>query len=335
MYGYRGRAARAFAGGVLCAALLQAGMAAAQGQAPGQAGADFPSRPVHVVMPYPPGGSDTIARIFTSKLSDTMGQPFLIDNRPGRNVASTYVAKSPPDGHTLLAVVPDFTIAPAVDPELTLDHIRDFTPLSLLSRAPYYLVVNSAVPAKSVRELLALMKSKPGQLHFGGAQNGGILHLTHTWFWTMGGVKGTFVPYKGIAQAVTDTLGGQIDGVIAIAVAVIPHVKAGKFRALGVTTAQRSADYPDIPTIAEQGLAGFDVSSFHGWSGPAGMRPAVVTRLAAEMARIVRLPDVTQRLATENSEGVGSSPEQFARFIATEIPRWKKLVQDAGIVIQN
>lgn len=320
----------------LAAMLLLAGLNSGHiATAQAQTTTDFPSRPVHIVMPYPPGGSDTLARIFTNKLTETMGQPFIIENRPGKNVAATYVAKSAPDGYTVLAVVPDFTIAPAIDKDLQLDMIKDFTPLSLLSRAPYYLVVNASLPAKSVRELAALMKARPNQLHFGGAQNGGILHLTNVWFWSHDNLKATFVPYKGIAQAVTDVLGGQIDGVFAIAVAVIPQVKAGKLRAIGVSTAQRSKDYPDIPSIAEQGVPGFDVSSFHGWSGPAGMRPAVVAKFSEELARITRLPDVAQRLAAENAEAVGSTAEQFSRFIATEIPRWRKLVQDAGIVIKD
>ena len=211
--------------------------------------------------------------------------------------------------------------------------VKDFAPISLMSRAPYLLYINPSIPAKSVRELIALAKAHPGKLNFGAGLPGSGTNFISVWFLSLANIKATYVPYKGVAQAVIDVVAGQIDAGFSTAVPLLPHLKSGRLRALGISTAQRSTLFPDIPPIAEQGLPGFDASTFHGWSAPAGTPPAIINKLSLELARIAKLPDVIESLRADNSEPVGSTPEQFRQFIAAEVPRWRKLVQDSGITV--
>jgi tripartite-type tricarboxylate transporter receptor subunit TctC len=294
-------------------------LAFAQGSVPGAG--DYPAKPVRVVVAQGAGGNaDSQARLFATKLSESLGRQFIVDNRPGRHISWTLVAKAPPDGYTLLVILPDFTYAPALFKNLPVDPIKDFAPISLMSRTPYLLVVNPTLPAK------------PGKLNFGGGISGSGTHLMATYLFTLAGIKVSYVPYKGVAQAVVDLLAGQIDAGFTTGSAVL-HVKSGKLRALGISTAQRSRLLPDIPTIAEQGVGGFDASAFHGWAAPAGTPPATVGKLSAEIVRIAKSPEIASALGNDNSEPVGSTPDQFKRFIAAEIPRWRKLVQDSGITV--
>jgi len=309
----------------IAAAVLLPGAVGAQGAA------GYPQKPVRVIVAQGAGGNaDVQARLFGAKLGESLGRQFVVDNRPGRHIAWTLVARAPADGYTLLVVLPDFTYAPALFSNLPVDPVRDFAPLSLMSRTPYLLVVNPSLPAKSVKDLVALAGSNPGKLNFGGGISGSGTHLMAVSLFTLADIRASYVPYKGVAQAVVDILAGQIDAGFTTGSAVT-HIKSGKLRALGISTPARSRMLPDIPTIAEQGVRGFDAAAFHGWAAPAGTPPALVAKLGAELAGIARSPDVAAALANDNSEPVGSTPGEFRQFIAAEIPRWRKLVQDSGI----
>ena len=293
----------------------------------------YPARPVRVVVAQGAGGNaDVQARLFAAKLGESLGRQFIVDNRPGRHISWTLVAKAPADGYTLLVVLPDFIYAPALFSNLPVDPARDFAPISLMSRTPYLLVINPAVAAKSVKELIALTNAAPGKLNFGGGIVGSGTHLMTVYLFTLAGIKASYVSYKGVAQAVVDTLAGQIDAGFTTGSAVT-HIKSGKLRALGISTAQRSRLLPDIPTIAEQGVSGFDAAAFHGWAAPAGTAAAIVGRLSSEIIAIAKSPEAAGALGNDNSEPVGTTPGEFRRFIANEIPRWRKLVRDSGITV--
>ncbi len=306
-------------------------LAYGQDSAPG-AGA-YPAKPVRVVVAQPAGGNaDAQARVFAGKLSETLGKQFVVDNRPGRHIAWAIVARAPADGYTLLAVLPDFIYAPALYSNLPVDPLKDFAPISLMSQTPYLLVANPALPAKSVKELIALARAHPGKLNFGGGILGTGTHLMSASFLSLAGIRASYVPYKGAAQAVNEILAGQIDAGFATAMAAM-QVRAGKLRGLGISTARRSKLFPDIPTIAEQGVRGFDASAFHGWAAPAGTPAAILNRLSAELVRIAKSAEIASALSGDNSEPVGSTPDQFRQFIAAEIPRWRKLIRDSGISV--
>lgn len=293
----------------------------------------YPMKPVRVIVAQPAGGNaDTQARLFATKLSERMGRQFVVDNRPGRNIAWSIVARAPADGYTLLAILPDFIYAPALYKNLPVDPIRDFAPLSLMTRTPYLLVVNPSLPAKSVKELITLANASPGKLNFGGGLLGTGTHLMSASFFSLANIKASYVSYKGAAQAVNEILAGQIDAGFATATAAF-QVRSGKLRGLGISTATRSRLLPDVPTIAEQGVRGFDASAFHGWAAPAGTSAAIIGKLGTELAGIAKSPEMAGALSNDNSEPVGSTPEQFRQFIAAEIPRWRKLIRDSGISV--
>jgi tripartite-type tricarboxylate transporter receptor subunit TctC len=313
---------------VLVAGLVP-GLALGQGAA--VRGDDYPVKPVRVIVAQPAGGNaDAQARLFAARLSESLGRQFIVDNRPGRHIAWTIAGKSPADGYTLLAVLPDFIFAPALYSNLPVDPLKDFAPISLMTQTPYLLVVNPAVPAKSVKELVVLALARPGKLNFGGGIAGTGTHLMSVLLFSLARIQATYVPYKGAAQAISEILAGQIEAGFATALAA-QHARTGKLRALGISTAQRSKLFPDLPTLAEQGVAGFDARAFHGWAAPAGTPPAIIGKLGAALVKAANSPELTVAVSNENSETVGSTPEQFRQFIAAEIPRWRKLVQDSGI----
>lgn len=289
---------------------------------------------MRVIVAQGAGGSvDVQSRLFAAKLSESLGRQFIVDNRPGRNIAWEIVARAAPDGYTLLAIVPDFTFAPALYRNLPVDPIKDFAPVSLTSRAPYLLTVHPALAAKSVQEFIALARAQPGKLNFGGGLSGSGTHLIAVWFQSLAAIKATYVPYKGgVAQATVDLLAGQIQAGFSTGSTIV-HIKSGRLRALGISTVQRSTSLPEIPTIAEQGLPGFDASTFHGFVTAAGVPAAVIRKLSSQLAAIAKLPEVVDKLRADNSEAVGSTPEQLQRFIGEEIPRWRKLVRESGISV--
>lgn len=298
-----------------------------------ESAAAWPSKPVRVIVAQAAGGSaDVVTRLFATKVSEQMGRQFIVENTPGRDVPWSTVARARPDGYTLMPVLPDFTFAPAIFPKLPVSPIKDFAPVSLMSRAPYLMVVNVNFPAKNIREFVAMAKADPGKLNFAGGLPGTGTHLIAISFLSQSGAKATYVPYKGVAQAMVDLLAGRVDSTFTTGSA-IPHIRSGKVRAMGLSTAQRSRLMPDIPTIQEQGVPGFDASSFHGWAATGGTPGPIVAKLSAELVKATKAPDVIQSLAGDNMEPVGTTPEEFRAFIAAEVPRWAKLVKDSGIKV--
>ena len=301
-----------------------------------QSAADYPSKTVRVIVGSAPGGSaDQVARILGQKLAENLKGQFVVDNRPGGGdtIATGLAAKSPADGYTLMVAAPSFTIAPSLYPSFPVDPIKDFAPVSLSTKAPLMLVVHPSLPVKSVKELIALAKAKPGALDM-AITTGSNNHFATAYFASMANINVTLVPYKGSGPSVLATVGGQTPALIVVSLAAMPQVKAGQLRVLGLTTAERSSVLPDIPTIAESGVPGYDVSSWNGWVAPAGTPAAIVSKLNAALVRDVRSPDVVKRIADIGAEPAGSSPEQFGQVLAAEVPRWRKVVKDLNLRVE-
>ena len=299
----------------------------AQAQAPA-----WPTKPVKIVVTFPPGGApDTLARVLADKWSQALGQTFTVDNKPGAggNIGSDFVAKSAADGTTLLiATVGTHAINPALYSAMPYNHVKDFTPVSFLASTPNLLVVNNAVPAKNVKELIALAGKTP--LTFGSSGSGTSIHLSGELFNTLANVKMQHIPYKGRAQAVPDLLGGRITMIFDNMPSALPLVKSGDVRAIAVTSAKRSAAAPDIPTIAESGLPGFEASSWFALMAPAGLPKEVLARINAETARVMNLPDVREKLTQLGLDVAPGSPEALASHIQTETVKWAKVVKESG-----
>ena len=316
------------------AGLLWAEMPAqAQTSAPAPApAAIWPTKPVKIVVTFPPGGApDTLARVLADKWGQLLGQTFTVDNKPGAggNIGADFVAKSPGDGSTLLiATVGTHAINPALYSAMPYNHVKDFTPISFLASTPNLLVVNNAVPAKNVQELIALAKKTP--LNFGSSGSGTSIHLSGELFNTLAGVKMQHIPYRGRAQAVPDLLGGRISLIFDNMPSVLPLVRSGDVRALGVTSATRSAAAPDIPTIAESGLPGFEATSWFALMGPAGLPKEVQSRINAETARVLNLPDVREKMAVLGLDLAPGSPQALAKVIQNETAKWANVVKESG-----
>jgi tripartite-type tricarboxylate transporter receptor subunit TctC len=320
---------------VAAAVVAAAGVASpAFAQAPALAGA-YPNRPIRFVVPFPAGGgNDTMARTIGNKLAAALGQQFVVDNRPGAGglIGAETAAHAAPDGYTLfLGGVASHGILPNLQPKLGYDPIKDFAPVSLIASAPLVLVVHPAVPVKSVKELVQFAKTKPGQLNFASNGTGGSSHLAAELFKMMTATDMVHVPYKGLAPALTDLLSGQVQLMFSSTVAMLPQVRAGRLRPLGITSVKRSAAMPDIPTVAEAGVAGFETASWYGVLAPAGTAKPIVERLNREIAKAVQLPDVRERLMSEGAEPVGGSPAEFAAHIKRELARWAQVIKQAGI----
>ena len=316
-------------------AALAAGVAFA---AAAQPAAVFPQKPVRVVVPQATGGATDIqARLFAAKMSQALGQQFIVDNRSGGGAAAVLafstVAKANPDGYTLLAVIPSFTFSPALYASYPVDPVRDFAPVSLLTRAPYLLVVNASTPAASVKELIALARARPGQLNFGAGNTGSGTHLITLWFLSAANIEALYVPYRSVGLATLDLVGGRLDATLANVLSIGHYVKTGKLRALGISTAQRSRALPDLPTIAEQGAPGYNASTFHGYAAPAGTPATIVGKLSEEFAKIVKSPEVAEKLSADGGEPVGSNPQEFRKLIAAEITVWNRVVRESGVKV--
>jgi len=299
----------------------------------------WPSKPVRVIVPQAPGGATDIqARLFAAKMSEGLGQQFIVDNRAGGGaaavVAFSLAAKANPDGYTLLAIIPSFTFSPALYQNYPVDPVKDFAPVSWMTRAPYLLVVNASSPAQSAGELIAQAKARPGELMFGAGNTGSGTHLVTLWFLAAANIKATYVPYRSTGIAMLDLAGGRIDATLANVLSAGPQVKTGKLRALGISTAQRSSVLPGLPTIAEQGAPGYNASTFHGYAVPAGTPAAIVNKLSAAFARIVRSPDVAGKLAADGGEPIGSTPREFRDFIAAEVRVWRRIVKESHVRIE-
>lgn len=294
----------------------------------------YPVKQVRLIVPFPPGGgTDTLARIYGQKLGEAMGQQVIIDNRPGggTNIGAELAAKAPPDGYTALMGNISHAINVTLYSKLNYDLAKDFAPVTLLASTPNILVVHPSVPVKSVKELVAFAKARPGQIDYASSGSGTSSHLAAELFSMMAGVKMTHIPYKGGGPAVIALTGGQVSVGFATTPSIIGHIKSGKMRGLAVTTAQRSPSTPDLPTIGEAGVAGYDAGTWYGLLVPAGTSKDIVTRLNAESIKVLKLPDVKERLDAAGFETLGTTPEQFATYIRTEIDKWGKVVKAAGV----
>jgi len=314
---------------LMLAAALPVAAAAAQSSAP-----NYPTKPIRIVVPQSAGGStDLTARLVAQKLADALGQPVVVDNRPGAGsiIGTDIVAKAAPDGYTLLVVASSITINPSLHKKLPFDPMRDLAPITQLSAFPNMLVVHPAVPVKTVQDLIALAKARPGQINYGSSGTGTGTHLSAELFKYMTGVDMVHVPYKGGGPAVTALIGGQVQLNFATIPSVLPHVRAGKLRAIAVTTLKRSPAAPEVPTIAESGVPGYDHGPWNGMLAPANTPKAIIARLNAEVAKIVHLPETKGVLVHEGAEPVGNSPEAFAGIIKTETAKWAMVIKAAGI----
>jgi len=298
-------------------------------------GQSWPAKPVRIVVPYPPGGPvDVSARLLAPKLQESLGQPFLVENKPGAggNIGADFVAKSAPDGYTLgMGAIATHAINPALMANVPYDPIRDFRHLALVVQVPNVLVVNPELPARSVKELIALAKAQPGKLDFASGSTGSTGHLAGELFKQMTGTYMVHIPYKGAPPAVADLLAGRVHLMFDNLASALPNVRAGKLRALAVTTMRRSSALPDLPTLDESGLKGFDMTTWWGLMGPAKLPPDVVQRLSAEILKAMDSADVRERLRAMGMEGSPvRTPEQFTAFVEAEAKLYARLVKVSG-----
>ena len=296
--------------------------------------ADYPSRPIRLVVPYPPGGgTDTVARPLGQKLTESLGQPIVIDNRGGATevIGTEAVARAAPDGYTLLMTTNAFAINMAFQRKLPYDPLKDFAPVSRLITTPFLLVAHPALKATSIRELIALAKAQPGKLNYASLGTGSPHHLAMEWFKVLAGVDIVAVPYKGVGPGLTAVNAGEVQLMLTGFTAGLAQIKGGKLRALAVTTAQRSSAAPQIPTIAEAGFAGYDALAWYGILAPAATPPDVIARLNAEIAKALAAPDLRQRMANIGVDPAPGTPDELQRLIRDETELWTKVIKAAGI----
>lgn len=321
--------AKTLLSGLLTATATLLPITAAQAQA-------YPNKPVKLVVPYPPGGpTDIVARVVAQHLSEQTGQQFVIENKAGAggNLGAEAVARSPADGYTLLVATTAHAINMSIFKSLNYDVQRDFTPVSLLTQGPLVLVANPAFPAKNVAEVIAQARAKPGQLNYASSGNGQSTHLSAELFNTMAGVKLNHIPYKGSAPALTDVIAGQVPLMFDTMLSSMPFVKAGKLKAIAVTSPQRSPAAPDVPTVAESGLPGYEVFAWNGLMAPVGTPPAVIARLSEEMKKVLGLAEVKDKFAVQGFAATYTSPEQTAVFVRAEVEKWTKAVKASGATV--
>ena len=302
----------------------------------GQSGtaATYPDRPVRFIVPWAPaGGTDIFARVIGEKLQQSMGEPFVVENRAGAagNIGASFVAKANPDGYTIMIATITLATNPALYKNLDFDATKDFAPITLVAGIPHVLVVNPAVPAKNVKELIALAKKEPGKLNYASAGTGSPFHIAAELFKQVASVNIVHIPYKGGGPAVQAVLGGQVEMAFANLVAVSPLVKSGQLRALAITSAKRSDTLPDVPTMAEAGLPGYDFSSWFGILAPAGTPPAIINRLNKEIVEVLKSPDVSKQLSAQGADLIASTPDQFKTYLAAETVKWRKVIGAAGV----
>ena len=314
------------------AIVLSIGNPAAQAA---EAAANYPQRPIRLIVLFPPGGSDTVARIFGQRAGDRFGQPFVIDNRPGAAgvIGADIAAKSPPDGYTLLFATASFAMTSAWDRKLPYDAIRDFTAIGMLAYTPFMLTVHPTVPVNTVKEFIAYAKARPDQLNVSTTGAGGIGHLGTATFATLAGIRPNYVPYKGTGPALTAALAGEVHFTMVTIGTSLPHARAGKLRALGVSSARRSALAPELPTIAEAGVAGLDVVTWYGLSAPRNLPPAIVNILHREMTAIANSAEYREQIAALGIEPQVTRPREFAEFMKSDIARWSRAIKDTGLTL--
>jgi tripartite-type tricarboxylate transporter receptor subunit TctC len=308
--------------------------ALAAASAPGCALAqDWPARPVRLLVGFPVGGAaDILARLHATRLQDAVGQSIVVDNRGGAGgvIATEMAARASPDGYTLLFTSLPHVINPPLYRKVAYHPVRDFQPVTLLVNVPLLMAVPAAQPIRSVKDVIAMAKSGTGRVNYGSGGNGSSSHLAMEMFKSMAGVDIQHIPYKGTGPLITDLLTGQISMTIASIVPLIPQVRAGKLRAIAVTGSRRSGALPDVPTIAEAGVPGYDMTNWFGILAPAGLPRPILARLDTALRKIVAAPDVREVYAQQGADGVGAGPEAFARVIAADIPKWERVVRESG-----
>jgi tripartite-type tricarboxylate transporter receptor subunit TctC len=295
---------------------------------------NYPNRPIKWVVPFTPGGAmDSMARAIGERLAQSMGQPVVIENRPGAGgtIGSSLVAKSEPDGHTMMIVSIGHAVNPALYPKLSYDPVKSFEPVSLVAIVPNVLVVGPGVKSNNVSELIAAAKAQPGKLTYASAGNGTTIHLGAELFNAMAGVDIMHVPYKGSAPAMTDLLGRQVDIMFDSVSSAKPHIDSGRLRALAVTTTKRSSVLPNVPTLNEAGLKGYELNGWYAVFVPAKTPRPIVDKLNAEIVKAIKHPDVAKRFSQLGAEPVGSTPEELAKYLGTEIPRWSEIIRTRNI----
>jgi tripartite-type tricarboxylate transporter receptor subunit TctC len=297
----------------------------------------FPSKPVRIISPYPPGGgNDTLARTLSPKLSQSLGVQVIVDNRPGANtiIGVEAAARSAADGHTMVLVPNVHAINPYLYSKLPYDPVKDFTPITLVGTSPLVVAMHPSVPVQDMRGLLALARARPGQVQYGSSGSGSVGHVGVELLEMMAAVKMQHIPYKGTAPMLVDVMNGQLTFTFASALGVMPHVKSGRLRAIAVTSSKRSPALPDMPTIAESGVPGYEMILWYGLMGPAGIPPEVVQRLNGEIGKVLRDPEVSSKLANQGVDAHPSSPQQFAQLIASELKKYAKVVKQTGAKIE-
>ena len=296
----------------------------------------YPGKTVKLVVPYPPGGpTDIVARVIGQKLFEQTGQQFIVDNRAGAggNIGAEAVARSPADGYTLLIATTAHAINMSLFKKLGYDTLKDFAPVSLLTYGPLVIVTHPSLPVQNVRELIALAKAKPDSINFASSGNGQSTHLSGELFNTMAGVKMTHIPYKGSAPALTDVMGGQASLMFDTMLSAMPFVKAGKLKALAVTSATRSPAAPDLPTVAESGIPGFETFAWNGVLVPLGTPKEVVARLSAELKRAMEAPEVKEKFSAQGFAAAWNTPEAFGTFLQAEVDKWSMVVKASGTTV--
>jgi tripartite-type tricarboxylate transporter receptor subunit TctC len=293
----------------------------------------YPTKPVRIVVPFAPGGgSDFIARFMAQRLTAGLGQQVIVENKPGAGgmLGITQGVQSPADGYTLTLIASSYTVNPSIY-KFTFDPVSDITPIIQLSQGPLLIVVRPSLPVKSTRDLIALAKAKPGQVNFASSGQGSVIHMATELFQSMAGVKMNHIPYKGTGPALTDTIGGQTDVFFSSTATAVPHVQSGKLRAIAVTTLKRIPALPDVPTVNESGVKGYDVVLWHGLIGPKGLPRPIVDRINAEAGKALKVKETAAQLQNDGVAPAGGTPEQFAAQIKKEIGVWRKVAADAGV----
>jgi tripartite-type tricarboxylate transporter receptor subunit TctC len=293
----------------------------------------YPARPVRIIVPFAPGGgSDFIARFMAQRLAAGLGTQVIVENKPGAGgvIGIEQGVKSAPDGYNLVLIASSYTVNPSVY-RLSFDPVADITPIVQLSQGPLLVVVNPSVPVKTAKDLIALAKAKPGEINFATPGQGSVIHMATEFFDNMAQIKMNHIPYKGTGPALTDTIAGQTQVLFSSTATALGHVKSGKLKAVGVTTAKRIAALPDVPTVSESGLPGYEVVLWHGLIGPKGLPKAVVDRIGGEVNKALRQKETAEQLESDGVAPAGGTPEQFAAQIKREIGVWKKVAADAGV----
>jgi len=294
----------------------------------------WPSRPIRFILPFPPGGgTDILGRLIAERLSASLGQPVVTENRGGAggNVGAEAAARSAPDGYTIVLVAPSLAISPTLYSKINYDPVKDFAPVSLVATVPNVMITQASLPVQSLQEFIAFAKAKPGALNFGSGGAGTSNHLAGELFNIVTGAKLVHIPYKGVNLAMQDVLAGNVHLVFIGIPAAAPHIKAGKLRALALVAPQRSSALPDVPTVAEAGLRDFEVTTWYGVLAPAGTPRSVISRLNAELVKIMHSPDLKEKLAATGTDPLTSTPEEFAAYIQREIAKWGEVVRKAGV----